>query len=111
MTEVALQMPQIAALEGDAQMRLLRKLNQVFNVVQVSFVEYYDNISKSRAEIMMFSFTLPCISALSVYLCYCPRSGMFHCRSISHHHTPLIIRETAQFDRPAAGRMADRAAP
>jgi excisionase family DNA binding protein len=45
MTEVALQMPHVAELEGEAQMRLLRKLNQVFNVVQVSFVEYYDSIS------------------------------------------------------------------
>jgi hypothetical protein len=27
-------------------MRLLRKLNQVFNVVQVNFVDYYDDISK-----------------------------------------------------------------
>jgi excisionase family DNA binding protein len=45
MTEVALQMPQVTALEGDAQMRLLRKLNQVFNVVQVNFVEYYDSLS------------------------------------------------------------------
>jgi excisionase family DNA binding protein len=46
MTEVALQMPHVAALEGDEQMRLLRKLNQVFNVVQVNFVDYYDDISK-----------------------------------------------------------------
>jgi excisionase family DNA binding protein len=45
MTEAALQMPQIADLQGDAQMRLLRKLNQVFNVVQVSFIEYYDSLS------------------------------------------------------------------
>ncbi len=45
MTEVALQMPHVAELGNDAQMRLLRKLNQVFNVVQVSFVEYYDSMS------------------------------------------------------------------
>lgn len=49
MTEVALQMPQLADLGGAAQMRLLRKLNQVFNVVQVSFVEYYNALS-SRDE-------------------------------------------------------------
>lgn len=50
MTETALQMPQIADLEGDAQMRLLRKLNQVFNVVQVSFIEYYDSLSNRSAK-------------------------------------------------------------
>jgi excisionase family DNA binding protein len=44
-TEVALQMPHIAELEGDAQIRLLRKLNQVFNVVQVNFVEYYEALA------------------------------------------------------------------
>jgi hypothetical protein len=49
-TEVALQMPQIAELEGDAQMRLLRKLNQVFNVVQVSFIEYYDALSERNEK-------------------------------------------------------------
>jgi excisionase family DNA binding protein len=42
MTEVALQMPQDTHLDPDAQLRLLRKLNQLFNVVQVSFVAYYD---------------------------------------------------------------------
>jgi len=50
MTEVALQMPHVAELEGEAQMRLLRKLNQVFNVVQISFIEYYDDISKRAQE-------------------------------------------------------------
>lgn len=45
MTEVALQMPQIADLEEDAQLRLLRKLNQVFNVVQISFIDYYESLS------------------------------------------------------------------
>ena len=45
MTEVALQMPQVAQLGGDAQVRLLRKLNQVFNVVQVTLVQYYDDIT------------------------------------------------------------------
>ena len=44
--EVALQMPQVAELGGDAQTRLLRKLNQVFNVFQVSLVEYYDNLAE-----------------------------------------------------------------
>ncbi|MEW6580052.1 MAG: helix-turn-helix domain-containing protein [Chloroflexota bacterium] len=42
LTEVALQMPQVARLEGEAQLRLLRKLNQVFNVVQVTLIEYYE---------------------------------------------------------------------
>jgi hypothetical protein len=50
MTEVALQMPQIADLAGDAQMRLLRKLNQIFNVVQVSFIEYYDALANRREK-------------------------------------------------------------
>lgn len=45
MTEVALQVPHLAELGGDAQMRLLRKLNQVFNVVQISFVKYYEELS------------------------------------------------------------------
>lgn len=43
MTEVALQMPQVAQLDNDAQLRLLRKLNQIFNVVQVSVIEYFDD--------------------------------------------------------------------
>lgn len=47
MTEVALQMPQVAQLEKDAQLRILRKLNQVFNIVQVSLVEFYDRVSDS----------------------------------------------------------------
>jgi hypothetical protein len=42
MTEVALQMPQVAAFDNEAQLRLLRKLNEIFNVVQVGLVEYYD---------------------------------------------------------------------
>jgi hypothetical protein len=50
MTEVALQMPQVADLAGDAQMRLLRKLNQIFNVVQVSFIEYYDALANRREK-------------------------------------------------------------
>jgi excisionase family DNA binding protein len=50
MTEVALQMPQVAELDGDAQMRLLRKLNQVFNVVQVSFIEYYEAFATRDEE-------------------------------------------------------------
>lgn len=48
MTEVALQMPQLAHLDSQAQMRLLRKLNQVFNVIQISFVEYYDEFVQHR---------------------------------------------------------------
>lgn len=42
MTEVALQMPQVARLESEAQLRLLRKLNQVFNTVQVTLIDYYE---------------------------------------------------------------------
>jgi len=42
LTEVALQMPQVAPLDGEAQLRLLRKVNQVFNMVQVALVEYYE---------------------------------------------------------------------
>jgi hypothetical protein len=42
MTEVALQMPEVAHVSADDQVRLLRKLNQVFNMVQKSVVEYYD---------------------------------------------------------------------
>lgn len=49
MTEVALQMPQVAQLKPDAQLRLLRKVNQVFNVFQVTLVEYYDRRSKENA--------------------------------------------------------------
>jgi excisionase family DNA binding protein len=45
MTEVAIQMPQVASLEGEAQLRLLRKINQIFNVVQVTVVECFDNLS------------------------------------------------------------------
>jgi excisionase family DNA binding protein len=47
MTEVALQMPQVAHLEGEAQLRLLRKLNQVFNTVQVTLIEYYERHAPS----------------------------------------------------------------
>lgn len=46
MTEVAIQMPQIAMLESEAQLRLLRKINQIFNVVQVTVVECYDNLGR-----------------------------------------------------------------
>lgn len=44
MTEVALQMPQIAEFDDDARLRILRKLNELFNVVQVTLVDYYDRI-------------------------------------------------------------------
>ena len=44
MTEVALQMPQVADFDNEAQLRLLRKLNEIFNVVQVSLVDYYDTV-------------------------------------------------------------------
>lgn len=46
MTEVAIQMPQVALLEGEAQLRLLRKINQIFNVVQVTVVECYDHLGR-----------------------------------------------------------------
>lgn len=42
LTEVALQMPQVAHFDSGAQLRLLRKVNQVFNVVQVGLIEYYE---------------------------------------------------------------------
>jgi excisionase family DNA binding protein len=45
MTEVAVQIPQVASLEGDAQLRLLRKINQIFNVVQVTVVETFNRLS------------------------------------------------------------------
>jgi len=47
MTEVALQMPHVAHLDDDARLRLLRKLNQVFNIVQVGVVEYFDEFPNS----------------------------------------------------------------
>ena len=43
LTEVALQMPQVASLDSGARLRLLRKINQVFNVVQLGVVEYFDH--------------------------------------------------------------------
>jgi len=48
LTEVALQMPQVAQLEPDAPVRLLRKLNQVFNVVQLSVVDYFARAAENR---------------------------------------------------------------
>lgn len=42
MTEVALRMPQVAELDPDAQLRLLRKVNEIFNMVQITVVEYFD---------------------------------------------------------------------
>lgn len=47
MTEVALQMPQVAQLDNDAQLRLLRKLNQIFNVVQVGVIAYFDDLASA----------------------------------------------------------------
>lgn len=47
MTEVALQMPQVAQLDNDAQLRLLRKLNQIFNVVQVGVIAYFDDLAST----------------------------------------------------------------
>jgi excisionase family DNA binding protein len=46
MTELALQMPQIAELGAEAPLRVLRKLNQVFNVLQISLIEYYDSYTQ-----------------------------------------------------------------
>lgn len=43
MTEVAIQMPEVALLESETQLRLLRKINQIFNLVQVTVVEYYNS--------------------------------------------------------------------
>jgi excisionase family DNA binding protein len=48
MTEVALQMPHVAQFDSDAHVRLLRKLNQIFNVVQVSVVEYFTSADNDR---------------------------------------------------------------
>lgn len=50
MTEVALQMPHVAHLDDDVRLRLLRKLNQVFNIVQVGVVEYFDELSSSNRK-------------------------------------------------------------
>ncbi len=41
MTEVALQMPQVADFDDDMRLRLMRKINQVFNLIQLTFVKYY----------------------------------------------------------------------
>lgn len=50
LTEVALQMPQVARLDDEARLRLLRKVNQVFNVVQVALVEYYEQHGASLSR-------------------------------------------------------------
>lgn len=41
LTEVGMQMPQVAQLDSDAQIHLLRKINQIFNTIQLALVEYY----------------------------------------------------------------------
>lgn len=44
LSEMALQMPQMTQLEEDAHIRLLRKINQVFNRVQLSLVAAFQNV-------------------------------------------------------------------
>lgn len=41
LTEAAMQMPQVAQLDHEAQIRLLRKINQIFNTIQLALVEYF----------------------------------------------------------------------
>lgn len=41
MTETALKLPQVANIDEDHRLRLLRKLNQIFNRVQIKLVEAY----------------------------------------------------------------------
>lgn len=42
MSEVALQMPQVANFDDAKRLRLMRKINQVFNFIQLCLVEYYE---------------------------------------------------------------------
>lgn len=44
MTETALKMPQVASIDEDNRLRLLRKLNQIFNLVQIKLVEAYQEM-------------------------------------------------------------------
>lgn len=48
LTEVALQMPQVAHLDPEAPVRLLRKLNEIFNVVQVTVVDFFARTADPR---------------------------------------------------------------
>lgn len=41
LTEAAMQMPQSAHLDHEAQIRLLRKINQIFNTIQLAVVAYF----------------------------------------------------------------------
>lgn len=41
MTETALKLPQVATVDDDNRLRLLRKLNQIFNLLQIKLVEAY----------------------------------------------------------------------
>ncbi|MBZ0307323.1 MAG: helix-turn-helix domain-containing protein [Anaerolineae bacterium] len=50
MTEVALQMPEVAHIGPEDQVSLLRKLNQVFNTVQKSVVDYYDKHNGAKSD-------------------------------------------------------------
>lgn len=42
MSEVALQMPQVANFDDEKRLRLMRKINQVFNFIQLCLIEYYE---------------------------------------------------------------------
>lgn len=41
MIETALQMPQVASFDDSMRLRLMRKINQVFNLIQVALVKHY----------------------------------------------------------------------
>jgi excisionase family DNA binding protein len=41
LTEAAMQMPQVAHFDNEAKVQLLRKINQVFNTIQLGLVDYY----------------------------------------------------------------------
>lgn len=41
MTETALQLPQVASFDDDMRLSLMRKINQVFNLIQVALVKHY----------------------------------------------------------------------
>lgn len=45
LTEIALQMPELTQLDERDQLNLLRKINQVFNAVQLSLVEHFEEVS------------------------------------------------------------------
>jgi excisionase family DNA binding protein len=41
MIETALQLPQIASFDDEMRLRLMRRINQVFNLIQVTLVKHY----------------------------------------------------------------------